>query len=337
MKAIVLVGGFGTRLRPLTLSTPKQMLPVGNRPMIERVVETLAEGGVTDAVLSLGYRPDAFIDCYPSGVCAGVRLHYAVEPEPLDTAGAIRFAARHAKLEETFVVLNGDVLTDLDLSQLIALHRDRGAEATIALTPVEDPSRYGVVPTDDDGLVLGFIEKPPRDQAPTNWINAGTYIVEPSVIDRIPGGRKVSIERETFPALVHDRSLFALRSDVYWVDAGTPATYLEVNLDLLAGKRGASENGIDPRASIAATAKVLRSVIGPGTTIGAEAEVVDSVIMSGCRISSGAVVRDSILGVGATVGTGAALTALCVIGDGQAIDAGVSLEGARLPSSAGAS
>jgi len=335
MKAIVLVGGFGTRLRPLTLSTPKQMLPVVNRPMIERVVETLAKGGVTDAVLSLGYRPDAFIDYYPSGFCAGVRLHYAVEPEPLDTAGAIRFAARHAKLDDTFVVLNGDVLTGLDLTQLIALHRARGAEATIALTPVEDPSRYGVVPTADDGLVLGFIEKPPRDRAPTNWINAGTYIVEPSVIDRIADGRKVSIERETFPALVRDCSLYALQSYVYWVDAGTPATYLEVNLDLLDGKHRAPESGVDPRASIASTAKVLRSVIGSGTTIGPEAEVVDSVIMRGSRIGAGAVVRDSIVGAGVTVGTGAALTALCVIGDGQTIEAGVSLEGSRLPSSAG--
>jgi mannose-1-phosphate guanylyltransferase len=333
MKAIVLVGGFGTRLRPLTLSTPKQMLPVANRPMIERVVEGLAAGGVTDAVLSLGYRPDAFIDRYPSGVCAGVRLHYAVEPEPLDTAGAIRFAALHAALDETFVVLNGDVLTDLDLAALIACHHDRSAEATIALTPVEDPSRYGVVPTDDNGLVQGFIEKPPRDQAPTNWINAGTYVLEPSVIDRIPGGRKVSIERETFPALVADRTLYAMKSDVYWVDAGTPATYLEVNLDLLDGKRGEPENGVDLRASIAPTAVIVRSVVGSGTTIGADAEIIDSVIMSGARISPRAVVRDSILGVGATVGAGASITALSVIGDGQAVEPGASLEGARLPSS----
>jgi mannose-1-phosphate guanylyltransferase len=332
MKAIVLVGGFGTRLRPLTLSTPKQMLPVANRPMIERVVESLAAGGVTDAVLSLGYRPDAFIDRYPNGVCAGVRLHYAVEPEPLDTAGAIRFAALHSRLDETFIVLNGDVLTDLDLTELIAMHHDRGAEATIALTPVEDPSRYGVVPTDDNGLVLGFIEKPPRDQAPTNWINAGTYVVEPSVIDRIPGGRKVSIERETFPALVADRTLYAMKSHVYWVDAGTPATYLEVNLDLLDGKRGTPESGIDSRTSIAVTAKVLRSVIGSGATIGADAEIVDSVVMSGVRINPRAVVRDSIVGVGATIGGGASVTALSVIGDGETVEPGASLEGARLPS-----
>ena len=332
MKAIVLVGGFGTRLRPLTLTTPKQMLPVVNRPMIERVVENLAAGGVTDAVLSLGYRPDAFIDRYPNGVCAGVRLHYAVEPEPLDTAGAIRFAALHSRLDETFVVLNGDVITDLDLAEVIAMHRDRGAEATIVLTPVEDPSRYGVVPTDDNGLVSGFIEKPPRDQAPTNWINAGTYVVEPSVIDRIPGGRKVSIERETFPALVADRTLYAMKSNVYWVDAGTPATYLEVNLDLLDGKRGTPESGIDSRTSIPATAKVLRSVIGSGATIGADAEIVDSVVMSGVRINPRAVVRDSIVGVGATIGGGASVTALSVIGDGETVEPGASLEGARLPS-----
>jgi mannose-1-phosphate guanylyltransferase len=309
------------------------MLPVVNRPMIERVVESLAAGGVTDAVLSLGYRPDAFIDRYPSGVCAGVRLHYAVEPEPLDTAGAIRFAALHAKLDDTFVVLNGDVLTDLDLSQLIALHRERGAQATIALTPVEDPSRYGVVPTTDDGLVLGFIEKPPRDQAPTNWINAGTYVVEPTVIDRIPGGRKVSIERETFPALVADGTLYASKSEAYWVDAGTPATYLEVNLDLIDGKRGVPESGIDSRTAIASTAKILRSVIGPGATIGPDAEIVDSVIMGGTRIGARAVVRDSITGMGATIGAGASLSALSVIGDGAAVEPGASLEGARLPTS----
>ena len=337
MKAIVLVGGFGTRLRPLTLSTPKQMLPVANRPMIERVVESLAAGGVTDAVLSLGYRPDAFIDRYPNGLCAGVRLHYAVEPEPLDTAGAIRFAALHARLDETFVVLNGDVLTDLDLAALVALHYERAAEVTIALTPVEDPSRYGVVPTDDDGLVRGFIEKPPRDQAPTNWINAGSYVVEPSVIDRIPGGRKVSIERETFPAMVADGTLYAMKSNAYWVDAGTPATYLEVNLDLLDGKRGMPESGIDSRASIASTAKVLRSVIGSGATIGADAEVVDSVVMSGTRINPRAVVRDSIVGVGAKIGGGASVTALSVIGDGEIVEPGASLEGARLPSSNGES
>ena len=332
MKAIVLVGGFGTRLRPLTRTTPKQMLPVVNRPMIERVLESLGRAGVTDAVLSLGYRPDAFIDAYPTGRCAGVTLHYAVEPEPRDTAGAIRFAAQHARINDTFLVLNGDVLCDLDVQLLLDLHRDRGAEGTIALTPVDDPSRYGVVPTEADGRVLGFIEKPPRDEAPTNWINAGVYALEPSVIDRIDDGRKVSIERETFPAMVQQRSLYALQFDGYWVDAGTPATYLEVNLDLLAGRRGKSEDGVDRKASVAPSARVVRSVVGPGSVVGAEAEVVDAVIMAGARIGAGAVVRDSVVGVGARIGEGASLGSMCLIGDHQVIDPGVALEGARLPS-----
>lgn len=166
MRAVVLVGGEGTRLRPLTLTAPKQMLPIVEEPMIERVVGHLADHGMGDAVLSLGYRPDAFIDAYPDGTIAGVRLTYAVEPSPLDTAGAIRFAAAHAGIDETFVVVNGDVLTDSDLSGLVAFHRERGAEATISLTPVEDPSAFGVVPTDDQGRVEAFIEKPPATRRP---------------------------------------------------------------------------------------------------------------------------------------------------------------------------
>ncbi len=161
MRAVVLVGGFGTRLRPLTTTIPKQMLPIVDRPMIERVLAKLAEHGVDDAILSLGYRPDAFIEAYPDDVCAGVRLHYAVEGEPLDTAGAVRFAADEGGVDSTFIVVNGDVLTDLDIAGLWNLHRERKAECTIALTPVDDPSRYGVVSSDERGLVEAFIEKPP--------------------------------------------------------------------------------------------------------------------------------------------------------------------------------
>ena len=210
MKAVVLVGGEGTRLRPLTLSSPKQMLPIVGVPMIERVLGHLASHGIDEAVLSLGYLPDAFMEAYPDGHAAGVRLTYAVEPEPLDTAGAVRFAATFAGVDETFVVVNGDVLTDLDLTALVAFHRDRGAEGTIALHPVADPSAFGVVPTDREGRVTAFVEKPPRDEAPTNEINAGTYVLEPSVLAPIPEAGRVSIERETFPAMVRDGGLFAL-------------------------------------------------------------------------------------------------------------------------------
>ena len=173
MKAVVLVGGFGTRLRPLTLNTPKPMLPIAGRPMIERTIELLGAHGVDEVVLSLGFRSDVFTDAYPEDTCAGVRLRYAVEPEPLDTAGAVRFAARQAGIDERFVVANSDVMTDMDLTALLAFHSEHGAEGTIALTPVDDPSHFGVVPTDERGCVEAFVEKPRRHEAPTNLINAG--------------------------------------------------------------------------------------------------------------------------------------------------------------------
>ena len=222
MRAVVLVGGFGTRLRPLTEDIPKPLLPVGQRPIIEHVVRSLAAGGVTEVVLALGFRPDAFSAAYPDGTCDGVPLRYAVEPEPLDTGGAISFAAREAGIDDTFFVVNGDVLTDLDVRALLAFHREQGAEATIHLTPVEDPSSFGVAALDGEGRVLRFVEKPPRDAAPSNMINAGTYVFEPSMIDRVPVGGKVSIERVVFPAVAAESRLYALCTDDYWIDTGRP-------------------------------------------------------------------------------------------------------------------
>ena len=324
MKAVVLVGGEGTRLRPLTLTTPKQMLPVGGRPMIERVIERLGQHGITDVVLSLGYKPDAFTRAYPDGRCAGLAMSYAVEPEPLDTAGAIAFAADQAGIDETFVVLNGDVLTGLDVGELIRFHRDRAAEATIALTPVEDPSRFGVVPTDSDGRVIAFIEKPPRDEAPTNLINAGTYVLEPSVLGRIPPGRRVSIERETFPSMVEDRGLFALASDADWVDAGTPATYLAANL------RYASPPG--PTVEVAASAEVVSSVIGECVTIGAGAVVRESVLFDGSVIGPRAEVRSSIIGAKAKLEKDSVVAGLAVIGDEAVVHEGDQIFGGGVPS-----
>ncbi len=308
----MLVGGLGTRLRPLTLTRPKQMLPVGNRPMIERVLEHLGRHGIDRAVLSLGYRPDAFSDAYPDGRCAGVDLHYAVEPEPRDTAGAIRFAAQDAGIEERFLVVNGDVLTDLDVGAFIARHDAAGAEATIALHRVEDPSAFGVVPTEPDGRVTAFIEKPPRDEAPTDLINAGTYVLEPSVVDRIEADVPVNVERVTFPAIVADGGLYAFDGEVYWIDAGTPQTYLEANLDLLTGRR-AHEAGVHPTAEVAGT--VSTSWVGEHSRIAAGAEVHGSVLLPGVTVHEGAVVRDAILGAGAVVGPGARVEAGSVLGD----------------------
>lgn len=333
MKAVVLVGGFGTRLRPLTLTTPKQMLPVVDRPMLEHVVGGLARHGVDEITLSLGYKEDVFREAYPDATCAGVALTYAVEPEPLDTAGAVRFAAEAAGIDETFIVVNGDVFTDLDVGSVWARHHEVGAEGTIALTPVDDPSRYGVVPTDDEGRVLGFVEKPPRDEAPTNWINAGTYVLEPSVLDRIDSGRRVSIERETFPSIVADGGLWAVRSDAYWVDAGTPQTYLQIQMDLIDGLRGDAAPGIAPTASIDAGATVEHSVVMEGTSVAGGAVVRDAVVSSGATIAAGAVVLGSIIGPGAVVGADARVTGLSIIGDGAVVDAGATLEGATLPGS----
>lgn len=329
MRAVVLVGGFGTRLRPLTLRRPKQMLPVVDRPMIEWVAGWLGASGVEQMVLSLGYRPEAFIEAYPDSRCAGVELIYAVEPEPLDTAGAIRFAALHSRLDrcrEPFLVVNGDVITDLAIGDLVALHQRRGAEATIALTPVEDPSRYGVVAIGPDGRVSAFVEKPAPGSAPSNLINAGTYVLEPSVLGRIPDGRRVSIERETFPAMVADGTLYALASDAAWVDAGTPATYLEVQLQL------ARRLGLrSPDVEVDVTATVTGSVLRAGVRVGPDCRVSGSVIGEGSVIGTGAVIEGSVIGDGVRIGAGARLVGLCVIGDAEAIPEGALLEQALVP------
>ena len=310
MRAVVLVGGEGTRLRPLTLTTPKQLLPVAGTPMIERVLGHLRGHGVDDVVLSLGYRPDAFLSSYPDGQCGGVTLHYAVEPEPLDTAGAIGFAAAEGGIDDTFLVVNGDVITDFDVAALIAFHRERRAKGTIALTPVEDPSRFGVVPTDDRGRVQAFIEKPTPGTEPTNLINAGIYVLEREVLDAIPPGRRVSIERETFPALVDDGTLYALDSDAPWIDIGTPAAYLDANLSF-AG---------NPEA-----------VLGKDVRIDAGACVVGSVVLDGAVIARDATVRRSIVGRRAVVGEGAVIEDLTVIGDGAVVPPGAVLRNVRLP------
>jgi mannose-1-phosphate guanylyltransferase len=335
MQAVVLVGGRGTRLRPLTYTRPKQMLPIVNRPMVELVVGHLAAHGVDDVVLSLGYRPDAFVEAYPDGRCAGASLHYAVEPEALDTAGAIRFAALDAGIEGRFLVINGDVLTDLDIGRLVAFHEDRGAEATITLHRVADPSRYGVVPTDDAGRVQAFIEKPPAAEAPTNLINAGTYVLERSVVDRIPGGRRVSVERETFPAMCDDGTLYALDGDTYWIDTGTPREYVQAQLDLLDGARGPALDGVHPEAKISDGAEASRTAVGAGAVIEAGAQVSCSVLLPGARVGAGAVVERSVLGEAAEVAPGAQVTDYSVIGDSAVVERDARLGGARVTGEAG--
>ena len=333
MKAVVLVGGFGTRLRPLTVTTPKQMLPVVDRPMIEYVISTLKRGGVSEVTLALGYKEDLFRAAYPDAVCGGVSLSYAVEPEPLDTAGAVRFAADAVGIDETFIVVNGDVLTDFDIGSLWDRHHALGAKATIALTRVEDPSRFGVVPTDAEGRVLGFIEKPNRDEAPTDWINAGMYVLEPEILQRIATVRRVSIEREIFPAIVAESGLWAVHSDAYWIDIGTPATYVQAQLDLIDGVRGAALPAESSEASVDGDAEVERSVVMAGATVAAGAVVRDSIVMGGAEIAAGALVDGSIIGPRARVGEGAKVTGMSIIGDGQHVGAGQLVDGSKIPMS----
>ena len=343
LRAVVLVGGFGTRLRPLTLETPKQLLPVAGVPLIERVLGHLHQHGVEAAVLSLGYRPDAFLERYPDRVCAGVHLEFAVEAEPLDTAGAIRFAAAEAGIDERFLVVNGDVLTGLDLGALVAFHADRhrttGAEGTIALTRVEDPSSFGVVPTDDEGRVLAFVEKPPPGEAPTDLINAGFYVLEASVLDRIPAGRRVNVERETFPAMVADGRLFARADDAPWLDVGTPERYLAASLALLpvTGRQGVVDGGVvapallEAGSTVKPGAVVHEAVLGEGVTVADGARVERSVVLAGARVEERALVEDSIIGRDAVVGEGACVRDLSVIGDGVAVPPGAHLRRARVP------
>lgn len=330
MRAVVLVGGFGTRLRPLTLSVPKPMLPVGHVAIIERLIENLVRGGVTDVTLALGFRPEPFMQAFPDGTCAGATLTYAVEPEPLDTGGAIRFAALFAGIDSTFVVANGDVLTDLDVGALVHFHRSSGAEATLHLTPVEDPSAFGVVDQESSGLVRRFIEKPPPGTSPSNLINAGTYVFEPSVIARIPDGRKVSIEREIFPALVADQTLWAMATNDYWIDTGQPDLYLKANLDVITRLRAEHSwaHGVAEGAVIGTGVALSDTVVADGASIGDGADVSDSVLLAGASVGPGAHVRHSV--VMGHIGARAVISN-CVIGAGVEIADGTHHTDERIP------
>jgi mannose-1-phosphate guanylyltransferase len=312
MQAIVLVGGEGTRLRPLTESVPKPALTLVDRPFLAYLVEWLARHEVGEIVLACGFLPEALREAL-GGERSGVRIRYVAEPRPLGTAGAIRFAADRLgeELEERFLALNGDVLTDLDLTALIRDHEARRARATVGLHPVEDSSAYGLVRTDESGRVLEFIEKT-GEPAPGE-INAGLYVLERSVLETIPPGEEVSIERDVFPRLAGD-GLYATRLDGYWMDIGTPERYLQASWDILEGRveTGVEPTGpgmyVDPSAEVAESAVLgPRVVIGPRCTVEAGAEARESVLLEGCSIGAGAKLNGSILGPGVEVAPGADL------------------------------
>jgi mannose-1-phosphate guanylyltransferase len=367
MKAVVLVGGEGTRLRPLTLTTPKPLLSIANQPHLERQLLWLASHGVDEVVLSMGYLPDAFhehfkADASGHDVFGDIVIRYAVEDEPLGTAGAVRFAAEG--IDERIIVCNGDVLTGLDLDAMVRFHDEHGAEATISLTQVEDPSAFGVVPTQEDGGVIAFVEKPAPGKAPSNWINAGTYVVEPSFLERIPPRLNVSVERETFPRMLAEPGLlFGYKSDAYWLDIGTPEKYLEAHADALAGRLsnppapGAREIAsgvwmqgdatIEPDARIVAPvligagarieagARVHASVLGSAAVVESRSELDRAVLQTGARVSHGSSVRDSVVGAYAVLKPDVSLAAETIVGARATIPSGTRISGGRVPAERG--
>lgn len=341
MQALILAGGKGTRLRPLTVYTPKPVVPVMNRPFLLFQIEILRKAGIEDIILSLSYQPDKIEHVLGDGSEYGVRLSFITEPSPLGTGGAYRFAADSIK--KTTVVLNGDILTNADLSSIISSHRENGAEATIALAPVANPSAYGLVETAKGGRVTRFLEKPKaEDLAETNLntINAGIYVLEPSVLDLIPKNENRSFEYNVFPELLEKkRNVFGyLMKDEYWRDLGTPESYLAAHLDFLAGRIGgfsgiAATNGsdvatmamvdavsvIDAGCTIKPNATITNSVIGAGVHIEEKAVIENSVIWSHTRISNNAEVRGSVIARGCHIGRNAIVGEGSILGDKASI------------------
>lgn len=351
MQAVILVGGQGTRLRPITYDIPKALVPLRNRPFMGYMLDFLRSGGLEGAVLSLGYLPDPIQEYLAGCDLGGFSVDYAFEDHALGTAGGIRNAGSYLD-GGPVVVVNGDVLSGMDLRKAIDRHRNSDALATITLTSVEDPTAYGLVEVDHDMLVHRFIEKPAYDEITTNLVNAGVYVLEPEVLDMIPAGREVSIEREIFPELQARGRLRAHVSSSYWRDIGTPRSYLAASHDVLSGVVGAGEDfdyldvcdstrlgdsiRLLPPVSVAAGCEIAddatiggRTAIGRDCRVGSGAVVEGSVLLDGAEVEPGAVVRGSIVGPKARVGQNAivrglaVLGARAVVGEGNVLDQGI--------------
>ncbi len=341
MKAVILVGGLGTRLRPLTSTLPKPMLPMLNRPFIEHVLGNLARHGVTSVILSTGYLPTVFADHISRMRDDGLAIELVEEDHPLGTCGAVKNVAD--RLDDTFMVLNGDILSDLNITHMIDYHRKKQAVATIALTAVEDPTSYGLVPLRNDGRVEMFVEKPSWDEVTTDLINAGTYILEPEVLRAVPAGETYSFERGLFPHLLEDgRPVFGFPSSSYWLDIGTPKKFIQAHQDMLEGKLPIELPGEEIKSRVWAgegsdidaeavlygpillgkncTIKSHAVVIGPtsigdGCIIEKGARVEGSVLLDGCRLAESAVVKTSIIGKEASIGRKVHVDEVSVLGD----------------------
>jgi mannose-1-phosphate guanylyltransferase len=343
MQAVILVGGEGTRLRPLTSTVPKPVVPLVDRPFIAYMLEWLARHGVDDVVMSCGFLATAVRNVLGDGSQYGVRLRFIEEPEPRGTAGALKYAEE--LLDERFLMLNGDVLTDIDLTAQIAQHEESGATGTLALVPVDDPTAYGLVRLHEDHAVKEFVEKPSADQIDTNLISAGAYVLERRVLDLIPADQNVSIEREIWPQLVGN-GLYGYAADAYWLDIGTPERYLQGTFDILEGnvatavaerlgegylavsERVEAEGRIVPPAlvdrgcTIAAGAHVGSLVVlGEGVSVGEGASIERSVVLNGAEVGRDCVLRDCIVAAGVRIGEGSTVSGGAVLGEGVTVGA----------------
>ncbi len=332
----MLAGGEGTRLRPLTYTTPKPVMPLAGRPFLSFMLDWAHSHGVDEVILSCGFLSDG-VRRVLGDIYDGMRLRYIVEEEPLGTAGPVRLAYDEGVLDERLLVLNGDVLTDIDLSAELALHESSGARVTLALYPVADTASYGVVPTDADGRVQAFLEKA-EGETPTNRINAGAYVVERDVVETIPAGRAVSFEREVFPQLV-GHGLHGYLAEGYWIDIGTPERYLEATWDLLAGRLDSKLPPRDETGSLVYEGCLLsgahvgpQSVLGRHCSVGSDSRVERSVLHDRVMVGADAAVIESVLGEGVRVGErarvepGAIAGARAVIGDDAVIGADARLD-----------
>jgi mannose-1-phosphate guanylyltransferase len=323
VQALVLAGGEGTRLRPLTYTTPKPVMPLAGRPFLSFMLDWARSHGVDEVILSCGFMSDA-VKLVLGDIYEGMRLRYVVEEEPLGTAGPVRLAYDQGVLEDRVLVLNGDVLTDIDLGAELREHEARGARATLALYPVDDTSSYGVVPTAEDGAVEAFIEKG-GGEAPTNRINAGAYVIERDVVEAIPPGRAVSFEREVFPELVGD-GLYGFAADGYWIDIGTPERYLEATWDLLAGRvdstlppRDETGSLIYPGCLVAGAHVGPQTVLGRHCSVGTDARVERSVLHDRVHVGADASVTEAVLGERVRVGERARVLPGAMVGAGAVV------------------
>ena len=334
LKAVILVGGEGTRLRPLTYHTPKPMVPVLNVPFLEHVMRNLKEHNITEIVMAQHYLAASMREYFGDGSKLGVKLYYVMEESPLGSAGAVKNVEDF--LDGTFFVLNGDIFHNRDFTAILKYHRQHRAKATIVLTPVANPTLYGVVETDKRNKVKRFTEKPKQEEVTTNMINAGTWVVEPEVLQRIPPGTKFSFERELFPQMLADGlPFYAYPTDNYWMDTGTPENYLQLHRDLLSGKyddyKPENDVTIGKRCKIHPTVKFQNKVvIGDNCIIDSGVKLTGPVVLGhNCRIGENSTISDSVVWHDATIGKNVTIKS-SILADNCAIGNGCSLTDAVL-------